>query len=113
MPALAAAIEALGLESTWLDGEIVVMSEAGVPDFNALQNAIDSVAGEEIDYFLFDLPFHSGRDLRKLRCARAAPCCARSSRPMAPTGSASARASTRRRRRCSRRRGRWAWRESS
>ncbi len=42
------------------------MSEAGVPDFNALQNAIDSVAGEEIDYFVFDLPFHAGRDLRKL-----------------------------------------------
>ena len=66
MPALAAAIEALGLASSWLDGEIVVMSAAGVPDFNALQNAIDSVAGEEIDYFVFDLPFHSGRDLRKL-----------------------------------------------
>src|SRR5678809_85421 len=73
MPALAAAIEALGLDSTWLDGEIVVMSEAGVPDFNALQNAIDSVAGEEIDYFVFDLPFHDGRDLRKvpLRARRA------------------------------------------
>ena len=73
MPALAAAIEALGVDSTWLDGEIVVMSEAGVPDFNALQNAIDSVAGEEIDYFVFDLPFHAGRDLRKvpLRARRA------------------------------------------
>ena len=31
-----------GIDSAWLDGEIVVMSEAGVPDFNALQNAIDS-----------------------------------------------------------------------
>jgi bifunctional non-homologous end joining protein LigD len=66
MPALAAAIEALGVDATWLDGEIVVMSEAGVPDFNALQNAIDSLAGEAIDYFVFDLPFQAGRDLRKL-----------------------------------------------
>jgi len=66
MPALAAAVEALGLDATWLDGEIVVMSAAGVPDFNALQNAIDNVAGEDIDYFVFDLPFHAGRDLRKL-----------------------------------------------
>ena len=76
MPALAAAIEALGLDSTWLDGEIVVMSEAGVPDFNALQNAIDSVAGEEIDYFVFDLPFHAGRDLRKVPLRARRACCA-------------------------------------
>ncbi|MEP7301833.1 MAG: DNA ligase D [Caldimonas sp.] len=66
MPALAAAIDGLGLASAWLDGEIVVMSAAGVPDFNALQNAIDSAAGDAIDYFLFDLPFQAGRDLRKL-----------------------------------------------
>ena len=66
MRALAAAVESLGLDSTWLDGEIVVMNAAGVPDFNALQNAIDSAAGADIDYFVFDLPFHAGRDLRKL-----------------------------------------------
>ncbi len=65
MPSLAHAIEALGLDATWLDGEIVVMGPAGVPDFNALQNAIDSVAGDGIDYFVFDLPFHAGRDLRQ------------------------------------------------
>ncbi|MGZ5238844.1 MAG: DNA ligase D [Caldimonas sp.] len=73
MPALAAAIEALGIDSAWLDGEIVVMGAAGVPDFNALQNAIDNAAGEQIDYFVFDLPFHGGRDLRKLPlCSRRA-----------------------------------------
>ena len=58
MPALARAVEALGLDASWLDGEIVVMNSKGVPDFNALQNAIDSVAGDAIDYFVFDLPFH-------------------------------------------------------
>ena len=42
MKSLAQSIEALGLDSAWLDGEIVVMSKAGVPDFNALQNAIDT-----------------------------------------------------------------------
>jgi bifunctional non-homologous end joining protein LigD len=63
---LAAAIEALGITSAWLDGEIVVMSDAGVPNFNALQNAIDSSSGGDIDYFVFDLPFFDGRDLRKL-----------------------------------------------
>ena len=66
MKSLAAAIEALGIETAWLDGEIVVMSETGVPDFNALQNAMDSAKGDAIDYFVFDLPFLGGRDLRKL-----------------------------------------------
>ncbi|MEO8081165.1 MAG: DNA ligase D, partial [Caldimonas sp.] len=63
---LAAAIESLGIDSAWLDGEIVVMSEAGVPDFNALQNAIDTAACVDIDYFVFDLPFLGGRDLRQV-----------------------------------------------
>ena len=73
MRPLAAAIEALGIDSAWLDGEIVVMSEAGVPDFNALQNAIDTASAEAIEYFVFDLPFHAGRDLRQvpLRSRRA------------------------------------------
>ncbi|MDQ6640078.1 MAG: non-homologous end-joining DNA ligase, partial [Pseudomonadota bacterium] len=73
MKPLAAAIESLGIASAWLDGEIVVMSEAGLPDFNALQNAIDNAASEAILYFVFDLPFHDGQDLRQvpLRSRRA------------------------------------------
>ena len=66
MKALAADIEALGIDSAWIDGEIVVMSKDGVPDFNALQNAMDSASSDDIDYFVFDLPFHGGRDLRKV-----------------------------------------------
>ena len=66
LASLATAIESLGIASAWLDGEIVVMSDAGVPNFNALQNAIDSSSSGEIDYFVFDLPFFDGRDLRKL-----------------------------------------------
>ena len=73
MKPLAAAIEALGIDSAWLDGEIVVMNDAGLPDFNLLQNAIDNAASEAIEYFVFDLPFHEGNDLRKvpLRARRA------------------------------------------
>jgi bifunctional non-homologous end joining protein LigD len=73
MKPLAAAIESLAIASAWLDGEIVVMNEDGLPDFNALQNAIDNAASEAIEYFVFDLPFHNGRDLRKvpLRARRA------------------------------------------
>ena len=66
MPELAADIEALGIASAWLDGEIVVMGDAGVPSFNALQNAIDSATSGAIEYFVFDLPFYDGRDLRRI-----------------------------------------------
>ena len=73
MKPLAAAIESLGIATGWLDGEIVVMGKDGLPDFNALQNAIDNAASDAIEYFVFDLPFHGGRDLRKvpLRSRRA------------------------------------------
>ena len=66
MRSLAAAVEALGIRSGWLDGEIVVMSDAGLPDFNALQNAIDAATADAIKYFVFDLPYHDGHDLRKV-----------------------------------------------
>lgn len=71
---LADALQALKLGPAWLDGEIVVMNERGVPDFNRLQNAIDNARSQDIVFFLFDLPFHGGRDLRKLplRSRRAA-----------------------------------------
>ena len=63
---LAAAVGALGLGSGWLDGEIIVNDARGVPDFNALQNAFDGSRTDSIQYFVFDLPFHDGRDLRAL-----------------------------------------------
>jgi bifunctional non-homologous end joining protein LigD len=66
MRSLATAIEALDVESGWLDGEIVVLNKTGVPDFNALQNAIDSGTESEIQYFVFDLPYFQGRDLRQV-----------------------------------------------
>ena len=65
MPVLVRELEALGLSTAWLDGEIVVLNEAGVPSFNALQNALDSRArAENILYFLFDVPYLEGYDLR-------------------------------------------------
>ena len=67
MPALVKAFEALGLQSAWLDGEIVVLGAHGAPDFNALQNAFDSGRGaERISCFLFDLPYFEGYDLRRV-----------------------------------------------
>jgi bifunctional non-homologous end joining protein LigD len=66
MPSLAKEIESLGTGSAWLDGEIVVLNAQGVPDFNALQNAIDTAHAEPIVYFVFDAPFLGGRDMRRV-----------------------------------------------
>ncbi len=64
LKSVAAAVAELGLGSGWLDGEIVVMNDNGTPDFNALQNSIDNVKTASVVYFVFDLPFHGGKDLR-------------------------------------------------
>jgi bifunctional non-homologous end joining protein LigD len=64
LPALVAAVRALKLEASWLDGEIVVAGPNGTPDFQALQNAFDAGRTDAIRYHVFDLPFHAGRDLR-------------------------------------------------
>jgi len=65
LPTLVREIAALGLHSGWLDGEIVVLGPAGTPDFNALQNAFDAASTRSVLYFLFDLPFCEGHDLRR------------------------------------------------
>jgi bifunctional non-homologous end joining protein LigD len=66
---VADAVEALGMDRAWLDTEIVVLNDAGVPDFNRLQNAIDQAATHDIVMFAFDLPFCGGRDLRQVPLA--------------------------------------------
>ena len=64
LAAQARALDALGLEDGWIDGEIVVPGANGVPDFQALQNAFDAEATSGIRYFVFDLPWYGGFDLR-------------------------------------------------
>lgn len=63
---VAAAVDRLSLGSCWLDGEIVVMNENGTPDFNALQNSIDNAKTADVIYFVFDLPYYGGEDLRQV-----------------------------------------------
>jgi len=63
---IVAAVRALGLQHTWLDGEITVEGAGGAPDFQALQNAFEAGRTDAIHYHLFDLPFHDGQDLREL-----------------------------------------------
>jgi bifunctional non-homologous end joining protein LigD len=66
LPKLAQAVAALEIPSGWIDGEIVVMNDKGVPDFGALQNAFDHASTARIVYYVFDLPFFDGLDLRQL-----------------------------------------------
>ena len=62
---LKAALARMKLPSGWYDGEIVVNDAQGRPDFGALQLAFDSASTSEIDYFIFDMPFCDGVDLRQ------------------------------------------------
>jgi bifunctional non-homologous end joining protein LigD len=48
-----------------LDGEMVVVDKSGRSDFGALQNYMKTGEGMLV-YYVFDLPYANGRDLRKL-----------------------------------------------
>ncbi len=61
---LQAAFENLKLPPGWYDGEIVVLSDAGPPDFGALQQAFETQGTHEVVLYLFDLPYAAGHDLR-------------------------------------------------
>ena len=61
---LHAALQKLGLPPGWYDGEIVVIGADGRPDFGALQRAFEADTTSEIVYYLFDVPYFDGHDLR-------------------------------------------------
>lgn len=65
LPYQVEALRALGVDSAWLDGEVVVTDAEGHADFQALQNAFDTARSETITYYVFDLPFLGGQDLRQ------------------------------------------------
>jgi len=64
MQAIAKAAEQLRIESAWLDGEIAVVMADGRTSFQALQNALDASEPVQLTYFVFDLPYLNGYDLR-------------------------------------------------
>jgi bifunctional non-homologous end joining protein LigD len=66
MESLAREVSRLPAKTAWLDGEVVVLGDDGVPNFNALQNAFDSAGTEHITYFAFDVLYLNGKDLRSL-----------------------------------------------
>lgn len=61
------AIAKLKLPPGWYDGEIAVRNEQGVPDFGALQQALEAKTAAGIVLYLFDLPYCDGHDLRQVR----------------------------------------------
>lgn len=66
MPQLAQAIAELPLQSGWVDGEVVAVDAHGTPDFQALQNAFDTNMAKDLVYYVFDLPYADGHDLRSM-----------------------------------------------
>jgi bifunctional non-homologous end joining protein LigD len=62
----AAVAEVAGaLPDAIIDGEVVALNHADVPDFAALQAALSDGRSENLIYFAFDLLFDAGVDLRK------------------------------------------------
>ncbi|MBP7566170.1 MAG: DNA ligase D [Burkholderiaceae bacterium] len=66
LPGVARAVARLPLKSGWIDGEIIAPGADGAPDFQALQNAFDLARTADLVYYVFDLPFADGEDLRPL-----------------------------------------------
>jgi bifunctional non-homologous end joining protein LigD len=64
LPQLVRSLEAMDLPDGWYDGEIIMPGERVPADFQALQGAFDSARTAAIVYYLFDLPFCAGQDLR-------------------------------------------------
>lgn len=65
LPLQAKALAAMNLKDSWLDGEMVMLNDKGLPDFQALQNAFDIGRSKDVVYFLFDAPYLNGQDLRE------------------------------------------------
>lgn len=60
------ALAAMDLPDGWYDGEIIMPGKDVPADFQALQGAFDSHRTEQIVYYLFDLPYCAGHDLREV-----------------------------------------------
>lgn len=66
---LAEAVKDLNIPSGWLDGEVVKLGANAIPDFGGLHRSFETGQLEDIRYFVFDIPFYAGYDLRDARLA--------------------------------------------
>jgi bifunctional non-homologous end joining protein LigD len=67
-PTVAAAMSGFPIDAVF-DGEVVAVDSRGRPDFQALQNSIRS-GGGQILYYVFDVLYAAGHDLRSLPLRR-------------------------------------------
>ncbi len=58
---------ASSLPDCLIDGEVVALDPNGAPDFSALQAALSEGRSHDLIYFVFDLLFEAGDDLRDLK----------------------------------------------
>jgi bifunctional non-homologous end joining protein LigD len=63
----AIAQSAHGLPDCIVDGEVVALDRNGAPDFAGLQAALSEGRSSDLTYFVFDLLYHQGEDLRPLQ----------------------------------------------
>lgn len=64
VPDIRQALEALGLRSARLDGELIALTD-GQSDFNALQRTLSGEDSAPLVYMLFDMPYLEGFDLAR------------------------------------------------
>lgn len=64
LPGLASACRGITATDYVLDGELVALDRSGISDFQELQNRLRS-GDSGLLYYVFDLPFYAGHDLRR------------------------------------------------
>jgi bifunctional non-homologous end joining protein LigD len=62
---LAASFAALPCQQAILDGEVVILDEQGISNFQKLQNSLKRGSGSALVCYLFDVPHFAGWDLTK------------------------------------------------
>ena len=67
LPAVARAVGELYVDSAMVDGELVALDGEGISSFPALQASLSAGRDQNLVYYLFDLLYLDGQDLR--RCA--------------------------------------------
>ena len=60
------AVSRLPVKSAWIDGEVTTVDAHGRTSFQVLQNALADPTQGSLTYFLFDVPYLDGYDLRKV-----------------------------------------------
>lgn len=64
LPSVVASLQHLDVDQAWLDGEIAVADGEGLTSFQQLQNSLSNPGAKNISYFVFDLLYQDGYDLR-------------------------------------------------